>query len=128
MSICDAITMPGPIGERNLLSLCGGVPIQDVPLFPNSIFYPSLSISLGGGHFRLWRIFIIFYLSPLGAGILSHAMYKNNTTHSYVEGEDINPQRYVTEYRTSYVEYTKTWQLSEDKSGTGQATIFFWYV
>ena len=79
-------------------------------------------------YFRLWRIFIIFYLSPLGAGILSHAMYKNNTTHSYVEGEDINPQRYVTEYRTSYVEYTKTWQLSEDKSGTGQATIFFWYV
>ena len=35
---------------------------------------------------------------------------------------------YVTEDSTPYVEYTKTWQFSEDKYCTGQATIFFWYV
>ena len=45
-----------------------------------------------------------------------------------MEGEDINPQRYVTKDSTTYVEYTKTWEFSEDKSGTGSATIFFWYV
>ena len=45
-----------------------------------------------------------------------------------MEGEDINPRGYVTEDSTAYVEYTKTWQLSEGQTGTGSATIFFWYV
>ena len=28
-----------------------------------------------------------------------------------MEGEDINPRGYVTENRTAYVEYTKTWVI-----------------
>ena len=41
-----------------------------------------------------------------------------------MEGEDINPRGYVTEDSTAYVEYTETWQSSEDKLVPGQPLFF----